>query len=128
MFLAWANSLSGEKCSQKLVTQNAAYAPVNARFRLSTSSRSAAAMTAPSLATAFALSDVGWRVRARAAKPPLLSLTIARTTPPPCAPVAPTIAMTFLSAMARLLLETGTQRSKLRRVVKETAYGDVTPP
>jgi len=36
---------------------------------------------------------------ARAAKPPLGSFAIARTNPPPWAPVAPTTAMIFLSAM-----------------------------
>ena len=34
MFVAWAISFSAEKCSQKLVTQNAPYAPSNALFRL----------------------------------------------------------------------------------------------
>ena len=37
---------------------------------------------------------------ARAAKPPFGSARMARTSAPPCAPVAPTTAMIFLSAMS----------------------------
>ena len=60
------------------------------------SSTSAATTSAPSCASAFALSLAGSRVIARTAKPPLGSARIARTSPPPWAPVAPTTAIIFL--------------------------------
>src|SRR5262245_58759180 len=55
--------------------------------------------SAPLAANAFALSLPGSRVMARAAKPPDGSARIALTRPPPCEPVEPTTAMTFLSDM-----------------------------
>ena len=69
----------------------------------SASSRSQATTSAPRPASSCAFSESGLRVSARAAKPPLGSARIARTSPPPCAPVAPTTAMIFLSAMESLL-------------------------
>jgi hypothetical protein len=42
---------------------------------------------------------------ARAAKALLWSFKMARTRPPPCAPVAPTIAMIFFSVMTIFLLK-----------------------
>ena len=75
---AWASSFSGEKCSQKLVTQYAPYAPCNARSTLAASSRSAATTSAPAAARARALSESTWRVTARTAKPPSGSSRIAR--------------------------------------------------
>src|ERR1700720_1187641 len=53
--------------------------------------------SAPWSASAFALSFDGSRVNARTAKPPSGSARMARATPPPCAPVAPTTAISFLS-------------------------------
>src|SRR5688572_30604713 len=93
MFAAWAISFSGEKCSQKLVTAKTPCAPAKARRRLSTSSRSAATTSAPGR-RAFS----GLRVRARTAKPPLGSSRMARTRPPPWAPVAPATAMSLRMA------------------------------
>ena len=98
-FFACSSSLSPEKCSQKLVSAKTPWAPVNALVRLSTLSRSASTTAAPAWASAWALSEVVFRVSARAAKPPLGSLRMARTSPPPWAPVAPTTAMIFLSDM-----------------------------
>ena len=72
---------------------------MNAFVRLSTSSMSAATTSAPSAWSAFALSEFASRVMARTANSPFLSARIARTTPPPCAPVAPTTAMIFLSGI-----------------------------
>ena len=66
---------------------------------LARSSRSAATTSAPAAASAWAFSPSGLRVSARTAKPPFGSARIARTSPPPCAPVAPTTAMIFFSAM-----------------------------
>lgn len=43
--------------------------------------------------------DFTSRVKARAVKGPVLSRMMARTTPPPWAPVAPTTAMIFFSGM-----------------------------
>ncbi len=103
MARACATSFSGEKCSQKNVTQKAPYAPAKARFRLSTSSTSARTTSAPSAASAFALSELTSRVSARAVNGLSLSLMIARTRPPPWAPVAPTTAMIFLPAISILL-------------------------
>src|SRR4051812_22806500 len=60
---------------------------------------SASTTSTPSFASAFALSELALRVMARGTKPPAGSSRIARTSPPPCAPVAPTTAMIFLSAM-----------------------------
>jgi hypothetical protein len=93
---ACASSLSGERWSQKKVTQYAPWAPANAFFRLSTSSTSAATTSAPSFASSFAFAPFGSRVSARAANPPLGSARMARMRPPPCAPVAPTTAIVFL--------------------------------
>ncbi len=101
MWRASAISFSGEKCAQKNVTKYAPYAPSSARARLASSSTSAATTSAPACASARAFSESTSRVIARAAKPPAGSARIARTSPPPCAPVAPTTAMIFLSAMAR---------------------------
>ncbi len=72
---------------------------MNAFLRLSASSTSPATTSAPSFASSFAFSELTSRVMARAAKPPLGSARIALTSPLPCAPVAPTTAMIFLSAM-----------------------------
>ena len=55
MFFAWAFSFSPEKCSQKFVTANTPYAPANAFFRLSTSSRSAWTTSAPLAASRLRL-------------------------------------------------------------------------
>src|SRR5215813_5218489 len=63
--------------------------------------------SAPWEASAFALSLLGSRVIARAANPPLGSLKIARTRPPPCEPVEPTTAMIFLSATFSPLFSVG---------------------
>ena len=90
-------------CSQKKVTQNAPWAPRNALFRLSTSSTSASTTSAPSFSSTFALSDPAFLVRARTRYPPPASFRTARHIPPPCAPVAPTTAMIFLSSTAILL-------------------------
>ena len=68
--------------------------------RLFSLSTSAAMTSAPASARAFALSEFGSRVRARTAKPLCLSFSMARASPPPCAPVAPTTAMIFLSAFS----------------------------
>src|SRR5579862_9165755 len=66
---------------------------------LASSSMSAATPSAPSAASSCAASEDGSRVIARTAKPPSGSARIARARPPPWAPVAPTTAITFLSAM-----------------------------
>src|SRR5690349_19631186 len=63
-------------------------------------STSAATSSAPSAARARALSEFTSRVKARAVKGPALSLMMARTSPPPWAPVAPTTAMIFFSGIA----------------------------
>src|SRR5213593_3931233 len=55
--------------------------------------------SAPSFPNDLAFSDLGSRVSARAENPPDLSAKMARTSPPPCAPVAPTTAITFVSAI-----------------------------
>src|SRR5580704_2828353 len=102
MLPAWPISLAGEKCAQKNVTPKTPCAPANAFLRLSGSSTSPATTSAPSFASSFALSEFTSRVIARAAKPPFGSFKIARTRPPPCAPVAPNTAMIFLSAMVLL--------------------------
>ena len=72
---------------------------MKALSRLSTFSMSAATTSAPSFASSFAASELTSLVSARAAKPPLTSLKMVRTKPPPCAPVAPTTAMIFLLGM-----------------------------
>src|SRR5438270_7588835 len=95
--LACASSVVGEKWFQKKVTQYAPYAPSKARRRLSASSTFPATTSAPSAASARALSELTSRVIARATNGPSLSDVMARTNPPPCAPVAPTTAMIFLS-------------------------------
>src|SRR6185437_1675971 len=110
-FLACAYSFSGEKCSQKLVRQKTPYAPAKARFRPAASSKSAATTSAPSLARALALSEFISLVNARAIKVFSGSLAIARTSPPPCIPVAPTTAMIFFSAM-RNPLKKGVQTGR----------------
>src|SRR5882724_10051234 len=63
------------------------------------SSTLAVTTSAPSLASAFAFSVVASRVMARAVKGPFLSAQMARTRPPPWAPVAPTTAMICLLDM-----------------------------
>jgi hypothetical protein len=90
---ACSTSFSGEKCSQKKVTQYAPYAPSNAAFRLVGSSTSAPTTSTPMAASSRLLSESGLRVTARP------SSTIARTSPPPWAPVAPSTAMIFFSDM-----------------------------
>src|SRR6476646_10510473 len=60
---------------------------------------SARTTSAPFAASAFALSLFGSRVIARHEKPPEGSDRIARASAPPCAPVAPTTAMTFVFGM-----------------------------
>src|SRR6185503_5895869 len=82
--------------SQKKVTQKAPCAPSNALRSAALSLTLAATTSAPCCASGLALSLAGSRVTARAAKPPLGSARIARTSPPPCAPVAPTTAIVFL--------------------------------
>src|SRR5262249_22529254 len=57
---------------------------------------SAVTTSAPSLAKSFALAPFTSLVSTRAEKSPFGSLRIARTKPPPCAPVAPITAITFL--------------------------------
>src|SRR5262249_55374441 len=101
---ASAISFSGEQCAQKKVTQKAAQAPSNALFRLSGLSMSALTTSAPSLAKPFALALFTSLVSTRAAKVRFGSLRIARTKPPPCAPVAPTTAITFLLLIATFFL------------------------
>src|SRR5438552_17968786 len=64
----------------------------------------AATTSAPSVASAFALSDLTSRVIARTRKELFLSARIARANPPPCAPVAPTTEMIFLSAIIGFLV------------------------
>src|SRR5262252_9138144 len=61
---------------------------------------SALTTSAPSLAKPFALALFTSLVSTRAAKLRFGSLRIARTKPPPCAPVAPTTAITFLLLIA----------------------------
>src|SRR3990172_1712184 len=102
MLFASATSFSGEKCSQKKVTQNAPCAPWKALFRLSTSPTSARTTSAPIFSSSFAFTDSVFRVNARTRYPPFLSFKIARHSPPPCAPVAPTTAMILLAM--RILL------------------------
>src|SRR3954451_11267489 len=94
---ACASSVAGEKWFQKKVTQYAPYAPSNARRSLPASSTPPATTSAPSAASALALSELTSRVIARATNGPSLSAVMAPTNPPPCAPVAPTTAMIFLS-------------------------------
>ena len=94
---AWDFSRSGEKCSQKNVTQNAPYAPWNALASDSSSSTLACTTVAPSRASSFALSESGVRVSARTEYSLLGSERIARASPPPWLPVAPMTAMIFLS-------------------------------
>ena len=92
----------GEKCSQKFVTQKAPWAPANARATVPGSSASAATTSTPAAASAFAFAELTFRVSARGLNELLLSAIMARTRPPPCAPVAPMTAMIFLSAMTIL--------------------------
>src|SRR5215831_1626393 len=66
------------------------------------SSRLAATTSPPNFASAFAFSELTSQVRARNVKAPPVSLAMARTKPPPCAPVAPTTAMIFSSVMSVL--------------------------
>ena len=66
---------------------------------------SAVTTSAPAVASAFAFSELAFRVSARGAKELSLSAMIARTRPPPWAPVAPTTVMIFLSAMTISPLE-----------------------
>src|SRR5262245_58755097 len=68
---------------------------------------SAVTTSAPSLAKFFALVPFPSLVSTRAAKPPFGSLRIARTKPPPCAPVAPTTAITFLPIIVTFFLALG---------------------
>src|SRR5262249_34670119 len=96
---ASAFSLSTEKWSQKNVTQKAPYAPSNARRRLASSWTSASTTSAPAAASAFALSEVTVLVHARARTAPGGAARLAWTTPLPCAPVSPTTAITFRSAI-----------------------------
>jgi hypothetical protein len=104
----------------------APWAPANACFRLATSSTSVATTSAPSFASCLAFSDPGSRVSARAAKPPLGSFRIARTSPPPCAPVAPTTAIVFLSAISNVLshpMRAGAHPADLERL-RLSRWGD----
>ena len=64
---------------------------------LASSSTLAATTSAPSRASCRAFGELTSRVSARTANPPFGSARMARTRPPPWAPVAPTTAMTFLS-------------------------------
>ena len=71
MFRACAISCAGEKSTQKKVTQNAPWAPANARSSDASSSASAwTTSTFGSAASACAASELGSRVIARAVKPP----------------------------------------------------------
>lgn len=98
MFSACASSFAGEKCSQKFVTANTPYAPSKAFSREDTSSRSAATTVTPGIAASdFALSDEVSRVIALISYPDLPESV--RTTPPPCAPVAPMTVMILVSVM-----------------------------
>ena len=72
-------------------------APSNAATRLASSSISACTTCAPASANARAASEPGSRVTARTAK--ASSRNRARTVAPPCAPVAPTTVIGFLSDM-----------------------------
>jgi hypothetical protein len=99
MAAACTSSFSGTKCSQKNVTQNAPKQPSKAVFKEAPMSRSAWTTSAPSFASSSAFSDSTSRVSARTAKLLLLSPRMARTSPPPWLPVAPTTAMIFFSAM-----------------------------
>src|SRR4051812_32681900 len=66
---------------------------------LASLSTSAATTSAPSAANSLAFAELTSLVSARTAYWPCLSLRIALTSPPPCAPVAPTTAM-ILSGIA----------------------------
>src|SRR5262249_9514464 len=65
---------------------------------------SALTTSAPSLAKPFAFALFTSLVSTRAAKVRFGSLRIARTKPPPCAPVAPTTVITFLLHIATFFL------------------------
>src|SRR5688572_5552714 len=60
---------------------------------------SAATTSTPSAASSRAFSEFTSRVIARAWNGPFGSAAMARTSPPPCAPVAPMTAMIFLLSM-----------------------------
>src|SRR5262245_17184295 len=84
-------------CSQNGVTQYAPCAPSKALRREATSSMSAATTCAPRRARSRAFSESGLRVSARTERSPPESARIERARPPPCAPVAPVTAITFLA-------------------------------
>ncbi len=114
---AWAISFSGEKWSQKNVTQNAPCAPPNAFARLAASSTFAATTSAPAAARARPFSLFGSRVIARTANSPFGSARMARTRPPPWAPVAPDTAMIFLAMATSRGLGRGRRRTdRVRRL------------
>src|SRR5215472_3161237 len=81
--------------SQKLVTTKAPCAPSNAEWRLLGSRRSALTTSTPRAASARAASAAGLRLATRTANLP--ARVSASTTPPPCSPVPPTTATTFLA-------------------------------
>src|SRR4029077_10937216 len=81
---------------------------------------SAAATSAPSLAKSFALAPFTFLVGTRAAKPPFESLRMARTKPPPWAPVAPTTAITFLSLIVTFFLPLGAYAERMSYSVLTT--------
>src|SRR5882672_7348818 len=86
--VAWLTS--SVPFSQKLVTRNTPFAPSNAAVRVSGRFKPAW-MTS----SASSLCLAGFRVRARTLN--CLLARRARTTAPPCCPVAPTTAISFLS-------------------------------
>src|SRR5581483_10649166 len=93
-FSTSASSRSGERCSQYGVTRNAPYAPSNARRTLPSLVRVASTTWVPSRASTCALGDAASRVTARTANSPVSN---ARTTAPPCVPVAPSTVITLSS-------------------------------
>src|SRR5215813_3133726 len=81
---------------------------------------SATTTSAPSLAKSFALTPFTSLVSTRAAKPPFGSFRMARTKPLPCAPVAPTTAMTFLSLIVMFFPPLGGYADELSQRVLTT--------
>src|SRR5215470_13701296 len=93
--------------SQKLVTAKAPWAPSKTGCRLPTSRRSPRTRSTPRLASTFAASLAGLRTATRTWNRPCFRS--ASTTPPPCAPVPPSTAITrdpIYSSFAPLGLET----------------------
>src|SRR6266536_2257306 len=97
---------------------------------LAGSSRSAlTTSTLGSTASACAASEPGSRVRARARNSPELSLAMARTRPPPWAPVAPTTAIVFRrgDSLSAVLGEACARPTPLRSPISGSRYGQVAP-